>query len=364
MAWTFRKRKKLFPGVRLNYGSSGLSLNLGVPGASVTVGANGVYANTGLPGTGIRNRKKIVSSASTESSVDSQVTEKDLKRAGCARDLLYYICYAFSYFFIVVLWGATGYMYSAENYWYLIPAIFDLFFIINTIRLHIHHHRANVSSSLTFPIVLSILLMLFFFLCGGILYMEHEPILGRMCIMLDAMWAINLYICFKYRVKSKDRSRKIAEVLNEANGTYSGSTTHITSSIPTITPAASLSARTSSLNNQEITMPAIRKQYVPSFDYTKESLLYFSQNRVRKELIRAYSLETIDICAYVVNSRKCVLSDIQAELGLSYQRVLESVKILERARIVKEENNHRKVMITDETIAIRLLLRYANEMLS
>ena len=59
MAWIFRKRKKLLPGVHLNYGSSGLSLNVGVPGASVTLGKDGVYANTGLPGTGIRNRQKV-----------------------------------------------------------------------------------------------------------------------------------------------------------------------------------------------------------------------------------------------------------------------------------------------------------------
>jgi hypothetical protein len=59
MAWTFRKRKKILPGVHMNYGSSGVSFNIGVPGASITVGSKGVYANMGVPGTGIRNRKKI-----------------------------------------------------------------------------------------------------------------------------------------------------------------------------------------------------------------------------------------------------------------------------------------------------------------
>ena len=43
----------------MNYGSSGVSFNIGVPGASITVGSKGVYANMGVPGTGIRNRKKI-----------------------------------------------------------------------------------------------------------------------------------------------------------------------------------------------------------------------------------------------------------------------------------------------------------------
>lgn len=349
MAWTFRKRKKLFPGVRLNYGSSGLSLNLGVPGASVTVGANGVYANTGFPGTGIRNRKKIVSTTSSENVEDIQVTEKDIKRAGCIRNLIYYFCYSFSYALIVAFWLTTGYTYSKENYWYLIPAILCLLFIINTIRLHIHHHSANVSSSHLFPIVLTSLMMLFFSFCGVILYMEHEPIAWTMCIMLDVIWAINLYVCFKYRVKKENRSTRITEVLTEVNGSNSDLTPRTANTSPLIEPVSHAAISTK------------KTSYTPSFDYTKESLLYFSQKRVRNELEQIFSPETIDVCAYVVSSEKCVLSDIQAELGISYQKVLESVKILENARIIKAENNRHKVMVTDETIAIRLLLRYAKE---
>ena len=335
--------------MRLNYGSSGLSLNIGVPGASMTVGANGVYANTGLPGTGIRNRQKIVSATSPDNVEDIQVTEKAIKRAGCVRNLIYYFCYSFSYVFIIAFWLTTGYTYSTENYWYLIPAILCLFFIINTIRLHIRHHSANVSSSRLFPIILTSLMMLFVSLCGVLLYMEYEPIAWTMCIMLDIIWAINLYVCFKYRVKKENRSARISEVLTEVNGSNSDLTPRTTNTTPLIEPVS------------QAAIPTKNTSYTPSLDYTKESLLYFSQKRVRKELEPVFSPETIDICAYIVGSEKCVLSDIQAELGISYQKVLESVKLLEKARIVKAESNRHKVMVTDETIAIRLLLRYAKE---
>ena len=65
----------------MNYGSSGVSFNIGVPGASITVGSKGVYANMGVPGTGIRNRKKI--DATSEKTTDSdnnapQITERRL----------------------------------------------------------------------------------------------------------------------------------------------------------------------------------------------------------------------------------------------------------------------------------------------
>ena len=66
----------------MNYGSSGVSFNIGVPGASITVGSKGVYANMGVPGTGIRNRKKIdaISEKTTDSDNNApQITEQEFK---------------------------------------------------------------------------------------------------------------------------------------------------------------------------------------------------------------------------------------------------------------------------------------------
>ncbi|MFA5834361.1 MAG: DUF4236 domain-containing protein [Bacteroidota bacterium] len=59
MGWRFRRRLTLFPGVRINFSSKGISTTFGVPGASVNIGSNGAYLNTGIPGTGFYNRTKI-----------------------------------------------------------------------------------------------------------------------------------------------------------------------------------------------------------------------------------------------------------------------------------------------------------------
>lgn len=59
MAWSFRRRIKIIPGVRLNLSKNGISTSIGVRGANVTLGKSGTYLNTGIPGTGIYQRQKI-----------------------------------------------------------------------------------------------------------------------------------------------------------------------------------------------------------------------------------------------------------------------------------------------------------------
>lgn len=58
MAWSYRKRIKIAPGVRLNISKKGVSTSFGIRGASITTGKNGTYLNTGIPGIGIYSRKK------------------------------------------------------------------------------------------------------------------------------------------------------------------------------------------------------------------------------------------------------------------------------------------------------------------
>jgi hypothetical protein len=59
MAWSFRRRIKIIPGIHLNLSKSGISTSIGVRGASVTLGKSGTYLNTGIPGTGIYQRQKL-----------------------------------------------------------------------------------------------------------------------------------------------------------------------------------------------------------------------------------------------------------------------------------------------------------------
>lgn len=69
MAWSFRKRIKIAPGIHINLSRSGVSTSIGPKGAKLTLGPKGTYLNTSIPGTGIYKRKKISSSSkSTRSS--------------------------------------------------------------------------------------------------------------------------------------------------------------------------------------------------------------------------------------------------------------------------------------------------------
>lgn len=67
MAWNFRRRVKILPGVHLNFSKKGVSTTFGVRGASITTGKRGTYVNTGIPGTGLYNRQKIGGSKSNKS---------------------------------------------------------------------------------------------------------------------------------------------------------------------------------------------------------------------------------------------------------------------------------------------------------
>ena len=68
MAWQYRRRKKIAPGVYLNIGKNGVSTSLkGGRGMSVTMGKNGMYLNTSIPGTGLYNRQKLFSSSVSNS---------------------------------------------------------------------------------------------------------------------------------------------------------------------------------------------------------------------------------------------------------------------------------------------------------
>jgi len=59
MAFQFRKRVKVAPGVYVNLGKKGVSTSIGPRGAKLTMGKNGTYLSTGIPGTGVYNRTKL-----------------------------------------------------------------------------------------------------------------------------------------------------------------------------------------------------------------------------------------------------------------------------------------------------------------
>jgi DNA segregation ATPase FtsK/SpoIIIE-like protein len=59
MSWRFSRRVQVFPGVKINFSTRGVSTTFGIPGASINIGPKGVYANTGIPGTGLHSRTRL-----------------------------------------------------------------------------------------------------------------------------------------------------------------------------------------------------------------------------------------------------------------------------------------------------------------
>ena len=61
MAWNYRKRIKIFPGVHLNISKGEVSTSIGPKGYNVSVGKKGTYLNTSIPGTGFYSRRSFSS---------------------------------------------------------------------------------------------------------------------------------------------------------------------------------------------------------------------------------------------------------------------------------------------------------------
>jgi hypothetical protein len=68
MGLRFQRRVRLFPGVSLNLGKSGVSVSVGGRGHSVNYSRRGTYGTVGIPGTGISFRQKLDSSHPTSRS--------------------------------------------------------------------------------------------------------------------------------------------------------------------------------------------------------------------------------------------------------------------------------------------------------
>ena len=67
MAWNFRKRIKIAPGIHLNLSKGGVSTSIGPKGAKISIGKNGTYLNTSIPGTGLYSRTKLSGSGKSDS---------------------------------------------------------------------------------------------------------------------------------------------------------------------------------------------------------------------------------------------------------------------------------------------------------
>ena len=102
MAWTWRKRKSILPGVRLNFGKRGISTTIGPRGASMTFGPNGTYLNTSIPGTGLYNRQRIGGKNSN--------TQMTTDNSGCKGFFIGLL--SISMWLLVILFALAGFTFN------------------------------------------------------------------------------------------------------------------------------------------------------------------------------------------------------------------------------------------------------------
>lgn len=91
MAWNYRKRVKIAPGVHLNFSKNGVSTSVGPKGAKVTFGKNGTYMSTSIPGTGLYSRQKISGGKSTYSNGHNSSI---IDESGCGGCFIIGVCFA------------------------------------------------------------------------------------------------------------------------------------------------------------------------------------------------------------------------------------------------------------------------------
>lgn len=73
------------------------------------------------------------------------------------------------------------------------------------------------------------------------------------------------------------------------------------------------------------------------------------------DVLRELGGDNVRVGKYIVRERKCIISDIQASLGISRNRVLTALKTLEKIGVIEADGAKRKVMIEREGDVIRLL---------
>ena len=86
MAWNFRKRIKIAPGIHLNLSKGGISTSIGPKGAKISIGKKGTYLNTSIPGTGLYSRKKLTDNSSNyniKSNDYHSITNTTMNFLGC-----------------------------------------------------------------------------------------------------------------------------------------------------------------------------------------------------------------------------------------------------------------------------------------
>lgn len=135
MAINFRKRKKILPGVYLNFSKKGISTTVGPRGANINFGKNGAFLNTGIPGTGLYSRQKLGGgngSSSSHTTTNNFITNTNSVKSGKSKTttiLLAFFLGTFGIhrFYLGQYWKG---IFSILFCWTYIPTIISLIDVI------------------------------------------------------------------------------------------------------------------------------------------------------------------------------------------------------------------------------------------
>lgn len=437
MAWNFRRRKKIAPGVYINMSKKGISTTVGPKGASMTFGPNGTYMNTSIPGTGLYNRQKIGShgkqGATSQNSHSMYYNSSKETNTGCSSTgiitfILFIIgCFCllmndivpmkFSIFvliaagilLIITIINSTIERKKREEYIALqeleteriakLPNYFDIKITeeqfnevskvcksLDDFQNHILIYHSNFYD---------------FLKSKGLATQTHDEI----CDAIKFMIYSDVYVSMEamqssMSIKDKEGFARfmLVSIINSSEEIEYSLLERLTEDIISNAESIGLGAKNAFGKNNNLTLSGLLKEYnedlylqyliclyrflsitakaddvvkpaeadylnnimallhqVDSYVNVKYDYIINWGTEVNLYESYDYSFDTISVGKYIVKSQKCVISDIQAELSISRDRVLKALKVLEDKNIIQTEGRTRKVLIQKESDLLRAL---------
>ena len=437
MAWNFRRRKKIAPGVYINMSKKGISTTVGPKGASMTFGPNGTYMNTSIPGTGLYNRQKIGShgkqGATSQNSHSMYYNSSKETNTGCSSTgIITFILFVIGCFCLlmndIVPMKFSIFVLVAAGILLIITAIKStverkkreeqialqkleterIAKLPNYFDIKITEEQFNEVSKVCKSLddfqnhILIYHSNFYDFLKSkGLATQTHDEI----CDAIKFMIYSDVYVSMEamqssMTIKDKEGFARfmLISTINSSEIVEYSLLERLTEDIISNAESIGLGAKNAFGKNNNLTLPGLLKEY--NEDLYLQYLIYLYRflsitakaddvvkpaeadylNNIMALLHQVdsyvnvkydyiinwgtevnlyesydYSFDTISVGKYIVKSQKCVISDIQAELSISRDRVLKALKVLEDKNIIQTEGRTRKVLIQKESDLLRAL---------
>lgn len=459
MAWNFRRRKKIAPGVYINMSKKGISTTIGPKGASMTFGPNGTYLNTSIPGTGMYNRRKISGNSMKNNTSTSynikQLNENVDNKIGClvAMKILIYVVIGAIILSLII---SEGYLLDTPEFIFgSLIAISILFALYLGIKASTNSNKAKLAQAQAelqrqeqeeaeriakeqaeeaeriakqpnyFDIKITeeqfneiskvckgiddfqrhILIyhsdFYEFLKSKGLTSTTSDEIFNAIKFMIYSDVYVSMEVMqssMSIRDKEGFARFMLVSTINSSEELKYSLLERVTEEIISNAESIGLGAKNVFGKNNNLTLPGFLKEYnedlylqyliclyrflsitakaddvvkpaeadylnnimallhqVDSYVNVKYDYIINWGTEVNLYESYDYSFDTISVGKYIVKSQKCVISDIQAELSISRDRVLKALKVLEDKNIIQTEGRTRKVLIQKESDLLRAL---------